>query len=230
MLCVEEGRIEHQEIAEDMALALEGRNAFYATLASLYFKPLTQEQIEGIAATDFSSYKGINEDFDEGIRDMQVFLRKRNSGTRQELAVDFTAAFAGTSIYKGKSAVPYKSVFMPGEGLLYGEGRKSVFDAYKKECMKMREGLDLPDDHLSFMCEFMGRLSLRAAECVRVGDTREALRVVETSHRFLEDNILSWFDDFTNVASHIITTRFYRGVMKMTRGFFAFDEGLLNDG
>lgn len=229
MHCNEEIQVEDQQVIEEVRSALEGCTAFYATLASLYFKPLTQEQIDGIATTDFSAYEGINADFDEGLRDMLVFLRRRNSGTRQELAVDFTAAFAGTSIYKGKSAVPYKSVFMPGKGLLYGEGRKSVFDAYKSACVRMRDGIDLPDDHLSFMCEFMGKLALRAAESLEEGDRKEAVHTIETSRSFLEDNILSWFDEFTDLASHIISTRFYRGVMKMTRGFLLFNRDMLDD-
>lgn len=102
----------------EVAEVLEGRAAFYEMLASLFFKPLTQDQVDAMAVQDFSPYQGINDAFDEGINHVTRYLRKRHTGTRQELACDFTSAFAGTKTYEGKSAVPYESVFTSEEGLL----------------------------------------------------------------------------------------------------------------
>ena len=209
--------------------ALEGRAAFYRTIASLYFKPLTQDQIDAMASADLSEYSGINRLFAEGVDDVERVLRKRNSGTRQDLAVDFTAAFAGTSSWKGMYAVPYKSVFTSEEGLLYQEGYREVFDAYKSHCVKRRDGLDFPDDHLSFMCEFLAILSDRACGHVRAGEYRLALKDLEFSERFLNRDILSWFEDFSGLAEKILKTRFYRGVLKMTGGFFELDKMVLSD-
>ena len=149
------------EVPDEISAALEARATFYETLASLYFMPLKQSDVDNMAAADFSAYAELNEDFADGVNDITRYLRKRNTGTRDELAVDFTGAFAGVKVYEGKTAVPYKSVYTNADGLLYQEGYRDVFQAFKSECVKKREGLDWPDDHISFMCEFMALLSRR---------------------------------------------------------------------
>ena len=84
-------------VTEDMIAALKGRAAFYDLLAAIYFRPLTAEQIDNIAEMDWSEYADVDELFADGVNDITRYLRKRNSGTRQALAVEFTSAFAGTS-------------------------------------------------------------------------------------------------------------------------------------
>ncbi|MBQ9068778.1 MAG: molecular chaperone TorD family protein [Eggerthellaceae bacterium] len=208
---------------EEIVAALEGRAAFYDFLAALYFKPLTEEQIENIAQMDFSVYEGTNELFEEGLHDMSRFLRKRHTGTRQQLAVDFTMAFGGTAAWKGRYAVPYESVFRSEEGLMFQESYHEVYHLFREQRVERAAGYDYPDDHLSFMCEFLAILSSRAAEALRAGDYEGAREQLRTSAGFLRDHMLSWYDRLADLASNIIETRFYRGVMKMTKGFFLFD-------
>lgn len=217
------------ERVEELRAALEGRAAFYETLAVLYYKPLKQEQIDAMAASDLSAYADINELFADGLNDIVRTLRKRTTDTRKTLAVDFTAAFIGTSSWKGRYAVPYKSVFTSEEGLMYQEGYQEVFAAYMSHCVKRREGLDLPDDHLSFMCEFMAIMSRRAIEHIEGGELGLARRDLEFSRDFLREHIMSWFDDFADLANKIIKTRFYRGVLKVSKGFFELDRDVLDD-
>lgn len=208
---------------------LEGRAAFYDTLASLYFKPLTQEQVDAMAQADFSPYADVNEKFAAGLNDMARYLRRRTTGTRQELAVDFTGAFAGTSAYRGKTAVPYESVFTSDKGLMCQEGCREVFVAYKREAVKRREGLDWPDDHLSFMCQFMALMSRRTQRALAAGDGIAATHDLMVSRSFLVDHLVSWFGLFADVADKLLDTRFYRGVITMTEGFFEFDREVLDD-
>ena len=111
---------------------------------------------------DLASLTGPNEAFRDGLNDMVRYLRKRNTGTRQELACDFTSAFAGTKTYAGKSAVPYESVFTSEDGLLCQEAYHEVHAAYRREALHKRDGITFPDDHLSFMCQFMATLSRRS--------------------------------------------------------------------
>ncbi|OUO90627.1 hypothetical protein B5F40_06445 [Gordonibacter sp. An230] len=226
-----EGAAEAPITAEvaDLCAVLEARASFYETLASLYFKPLTQEQIDAMAVADFSAYADVNDAFAEGLNDMARYLRRRNSGTRQELAVDFTGAFAGTSTYEGKTAVPYKSVFTSDKGLMYQEGYQEVFAAFKHEAVRRRAGLDWPDDHLSFMCQFMAILSRRAVRALEQGDARAAAHNLEASREFLERHMASWFNDFASLANRLLSTRFYRGVLKVTEGFFELDRETVAD-
>ena len=207
----------------EMNEALAGRSAFYDVLASLFFRPLTDEQIESMALGSLASLGEAHGLMEEGLADMDRYLRRRNTGTRQELAIDFTAAFAGTSSWEGRYAVPYKSVFTSKEGLMFQEAFHEVRDTYRRQHVERAQGYDYPDDHLSFMCEFMALLSDRAREALAQGRRSEALETLRCSKTFLEQHILSWFEDFRDLSLKILKTRFYRGAMKTAEGFFAFD-------
>ena len=214
---------------DDIISALEGRAAFYDLLASVYFKPLTAEQVENFANTDLSMYEDVNDEFASGINDIRRYLRKRNTGTRQELAVDFTASFGSVSSWKGRYAAPYESVHTSEEGLMFQDSYHEVFHLYKQQHVERGEGYDYPHDHLSFMCTFEGILSARAIEALRAGDVDEALYQVSVAGEFLEQHILSWYDTLADLALKIIKTRFYRGIVSISKGFFLFDQQLLGD-
>lgn len=213
----------------ELVSALRGRAAFYDALAAFYYRPLTQDQIDRIAEGDLAAFADANELVAEGLHDMERALAKRNSGTRQELAVDFTAAFAGTSSWKGRYATPYESVFTSEEGLMFQESYHEVYHLYRQNRVERSAGYDFPDDHLSFLCEFQAILSKRAIEALEEGDVEAAREQIELSQAVLRDHILSWFDDFQELALRILKTRFYRGVLKVSKGFFLFDADMMDD-
>lgn len=216
-------------VDEQIVVALGGRRSFYDLLAALYFRPLTAEQIDRFAEFDWSRYAEVNERFAAGANDVQRYLRKRNTGTRQELAVDFTGSFGGTSTWEGRYAVPYESVFTSEDGLMCQESYHEVHALFKESGVVRAEGYDYPDDHLSFMFEYLGVLSGRMENGVRCGAWEEVLNWAETSARFVDDHVLSWFDDFEDVALRLVRTRFYRGFIGITEGFLRFDRELLDD-
>lgn len=208
---------------------LKDRAAFYRTLSSLYFNSLTQEQIDSLAETDLTAFGAGEPLLDEGFDDMRRYLRKRNTGTRQDLAVDFTSCFKAAQAYKGRYAVPYESVFRSESGLLMQEPRNEVYRTYKQAAIKLKEGVDLPEDHLSFEFEFLAILCDRAAEALEAGDRERAVAILESQTTFIEDHILSWFDDLAELATKILTTRFYRGVLKVTKGYLKVDLEAIRD-
>ena len=137
--------------------ALEGRAAFYDVVAALYYKPLAQEQIDRIAEGGLAAFAGAGELMAEGLHDMERALSKRHSGTRQELAVDFTGAFAGTSSWKGRYATPYASVFTSEEGLLFQDSYHEVYRLYRQNSVRKSPGYDFPDDHLVYCFRHFSR-------------------------------------------------------------------------
>ena len=137
--------------------ALEGRAAFYDVVAALYYKPLAQEQIDRIAEGGLAAFAGAGELMAEGLHDMERALSKRHSGTRQELAVDFTGAFAGTSSWKGRYATPYESVFTSEEGLLFQDSYHEVYRLYRQNSVRKSPGYDFPDDHLVYCFRHFSR-------------------------------------------------------------------------
>ncbi|MGV8084126.1 MAG: molecular chaperone [Coriobacteriia bacterium] len=208
---------------------LKNRAAFYRTLSSLYFRTLPQEQIDTLAQTDFSAFDGGEPLLAEGFNDIRRYLRKRNTGTRQELAIDFTCCFLGANAFEGRYAVPYESVFRGETGLMMQEPRNEVYRTYKKAAIKLREGIDLPEDHLSFEFEFLAILCDRAAEQLNAGDIESAIKTLSAQQAFIEDHIVSWFGDLAELARKMLKTRFYRGVLKITEGYLKVDQEAIRD-
>ena len=116
----------------DLACAidlLEDRASLYRLLASLYYQPLSEEQIDALAASDLAGLAGDSESpFAPAYRDLHGALRLRHTGTKEELAADFTGAFYGIRTREGRTAQPFESLFRTqGPGQLMGEARSEVY-------------------------------------------------------------------------------------------------------
>lgn len=215
--------------AELLVEVLESRSEFYLMLARFYSRPLTQEDIEALSESDFSSL-GVGEPLlEEGWHDISRFLRKLHTGTRQLLATDFTMTFDGVASLEEEVAVPYASVFLSEEKLLSRAPRNEVFLLFKKETLRLREGVSLPEDHLSFELEFLSILSERTIEALKAGDHAQARHNLEVSGEFISKHILIWFKMLRDLAMQLLETRFYRGVLKITEGYLTMDLATISD-
>ena len=181
-----------EAVTREIRELMEARSAFYRMLAALYFQPLSQQQLEAMdldgAAGALEGVPGVG----EGLGLMAAGLGRRHTGTRRELAVDFTTSFGGVGVLDEQTALPCKSVFVGEDGLLFGDECFKVFEAYKASRVRKADGADMPDDHLSFMLEFMALLSDRASAALAAGDGPSARaeaggvpRVLGRAHRLV---------------------------------------------
>ena len=223
-------QIEEKSLIDtDMLIeVLKGRSDFYLALSGFYFKPLTQAQIDAMAGTDYMAFSADEPLLVEGFNDITRYLRKRNTGTRQMLAVDFTSSFGATQTYEGYTAMPYASLYLGKEGLLSQKPRAEVFRVFKRNCLRITD-TSTPDDHLSFLLEFLAVMSDRAAEALSEGRISEACESLEESRDFINKLILSWYDRFMDIALKLIEVRFYRGVLKVTKGYLLMDLETIDD-
>ena len=205
---------------------LEERGGTYRLLARLFFKPLTQEEIDALVVSGFAEAAQADSGAcDDGCSDIARYLRRRNTGTREELACDFTSAFYGTITVEGRTAMPYESLFRFGGTQLMGVPQGEVYKEFKANRVRVPAGLDVPEDHLSFMFDYLALLCDRAIECVRCGDVSGAVEVLDKQRNFLAEHVASWYADFQTLATRIVQTRFYRGVLKMTSAFIGGEPG-----
>ncbi|MDR1088598.1 MAG: molecular chaperone TorD family protein [Coriobacteriales bacterium] len=205
---------------------LAEREASYRMLSRLYLKPLSEQDIDELAAVDFvAAAKALEEEglLSKGFNDMGRALTKRHTGTRQQLATDFTMCFDGVEALEGQVAVPYASVFLSEKALLNQEPRHEVYRLFRSESISLKRGVNLPEDHLSFELEFLAILSQRAGEALAAEDADELVRNLELSRSFINEYILIWFPLFRDRALRILKTRFYRGVLEATEGYLELD-------
>lgn len=204
--------------------ALIDRAAFFRALAGYYFRPMTQDDIDGVDVSALldAGAQGDGE-LAAGFDDMGRYLRKRNTGTREQLATDFTSAFGGAVTCHDRVAVPYASVFADEDGRLNTSQRGEVYKAYKEHAFKVSADASMPEDHLSFLLSFVALLSDEAVEALDSGDSPRAASLIEESGDFAQKHILSWYDSFAELANEIVGTRFYRGLLRATKGYLLLD-------
>jgi TorA maturation chaperone TorD len=198
----------------------------------LFLKPLSEADIDTIIAADYASLAMRLDDaglLAEGFTDIGRSLARRHTGTRQELATDYTMCFDGVDTVDEQVAVPYESVFLGDQPLLNQEPRNQVYLTFLAESVSLKGGIDLPEDHLSFELEFLALLSDRAAAALASGNSAEAVRNLQLSRDFINQHILSWYDLLMSRANKMLKTRFYRGVMKATRGYIDLDLSTIED-
>lgn len=216
--------------ASEASATLAHRRDLYRVLASMYFNVLTEAQIEDLAGRDYAPLTADeNELIASGFNDIRRYLRKRHTGTHQELAMDFTSCFLGARTYEGLTAAPYESLYLDASGLLMGRVRHDVFEAYKRERVALQKGIDYADDHVSFEFEFMAILCERTLAALERGDGTEARRVLAAQRSFVTEHINRWFTRFHHLTTRFIETRFYRGVLNVTQGFLDEEPGLIDE-
>lgn len=218
----------------DLACAidlLEDRASLYRLLASLYYQPLSEEQIDALAASDLAKLASDSESpFAPAYRDLHGALRLRHTGTKEELAADFTGAFYGIRTREGRTAQPFESLFRTqGPGQLMGEARSEVYRELRARRLQVAEGLDLPEDHLSFLCTYLAHLCDQAAAAANAGDREGARAALADQRAFFDAHIASWADTFIAQARLMVETRFYRGVLKLTEAFFAEEPDAMDE-
>ena len=210
--------------------ACEMRAQIYRMLGSLYFTELTDEQIRALSEVDYSTFADLDEELARGAKEIERALRHVSSQTREDLAVDYAHTFLAAGAGKAEArAVPYESVYMDETGLLMGPSRDSVYKSMLKEGVLPDVSLNVPEDHLSFECEFMATMAQRAAEAYQAGDIERACYCTDVQQRFLHEHLARWIDAFYKAVDQTCRTKFYRGVTLFTRAFLRFDEGLLEE-
>ena len=151
---------------------------------------------------------------------MHGALRLRHTGTKEELAADFTGAFYGIRTREGRTAQPFESLFRTQRpGQLMGEARSEVYRELRAHQLRVPEGVDLPEDHLSFICAYLAHLCDKTAQALREGDRTGARELLKRQRAFFDAHVASWTSAFLAQAETMVETRFYRGVLKLTGAF-----------
>ena len=69
----------------EMVASVRDRAEMYRLLAQVYFKPLSQEQIDALAQADLAALAvGDASPFADGYNDVYRYLRRMNTGTRMK--------------------------------------------------------------------------------------------------------------------------------------------------
>lgn len=213
-----------KETRQQAVCTCQSRSAFYRFLSSVFFLELTDEQIEDLAKQDLPYDEGT---IGEGYGIISEYLRHRDSGTRQELAVDYAHTFLGAGNYDTIIAPPYESVFTSEERLLMQEARDGAVAHYLSEGLSLPPDNTTPEDHVSFEMQFMATMAERSAEALECGDEAEFERTMGVQRVFFEEHLANWLPGFVEAIEKNCRTDFYLGIAKLTRGLLESEKEIL---
>jgi len=163
----------------------------------------------------------------EGYSMMTACLRDLGSDALTDLAVDYARIFLGAGVFEGVVASPYESVYTSEERLIMQESRDKVASVYKDNELKLKNTIDIPEDHIALELEFMAHLCREAMKLD--GDRERVLRLLAEQKDFIERHIMNWVPAFCADIEKCASTDFYRAVAKITRGFINIDLEILED-
>lgn len=209
---------------EELAVMNTARKGFYEFLASMYKLELTDEQIETLAKQDLL----VDDEFvGAGYATVKEYLRHRNSGTRQELAVDYARVFLGAGMYEQLTAPPYESVYTSAEHLLMQEARDEVLAYYLGEELGLPVENTTPEDHLSFEFQFMAKLIERAQAALEADDDARYAQLCAKQRTFFDEHLAGWVPRLCADVRAYAQTAFYRGIADITEGFLALEDQVI---
>lgn len=229
----------------------ENARDFYALLSSIFYLELTEEQIDGLAESGFS-FPDDGSEMGDACAALRRYLARRGPSARQDLAVDYARIFLAAGVYEGETAVPYESVFTSPEGLMMQDARDEVVRVYRRCGLKVPQDLNVPEDHLAFELEFMGRLSGRIAEALAVGEVAEpenAAREVAGAKaaepenaarevagalmaeqlRFIDEHLLNWMPDLARRVESFARLPFYPAMMAVAQSYLRENRAVLEE-
>lgn len=213
-----------QHEREEVAAVNAARKGFYEFLASVYKLELTDEQIATVATQALpldDEYVG------GGYAQVKEYLRHRDSGTRQELAVDYARVFLCAGMYEQMTAPPYESVYASEEHLLMQDARDAVLAFYRGEELDLPADNTTPEDHLSFEFQFMAKLVERAQAALEAGDEARYGELCAKQHAFYDEHLAPWVPHLCADVRAYARTGFYRGIADVTEGFLKLEGEIL---
>lgn len=204
---------------------------FYALLSGIFYLELTEEQIDGLAESGFS-FPDDGSEMGDACAALRRYLARRGPSARQDLAVDYARIFLAAGVYEGETAVPYESVFTSPEGLMMQDARDEVVRVYRRCGLKVPRDLNVPEDHLAFELEFMGRLSGRIAEALGPGEDaagEDAATLMAEQLRFIDEHLLNWMPDLARRVDTFARLPFYPAMMAVAQSYLRENRAVLKE-
>ncbi|MCD8199622.1 MAG: molecular chaperone TorD family protein [Coriobacteriaceae bacterium] len=213
------------ELRDEISASCTARIEFYRFLASIFFTELSQEQVETVAASRFPID---DTDIGRGYELIARYMQHRDSGTRQQLAVDYARVFLGAGSYEKLKAPPYESVFTSEVQLLMQEARDDAVKWYRRYGLALPEDNTTPEDHVSFEMQFMALLIERSLECLKAGDEDGFKELACAQRDFFDEHLANWLPRFADAIDQFCKTDFYHGIAALVRGLLQVEPDVID--
>lgn len=162
-------------------------------IAQLFLRPLSASDLTGYAAADGQAFLSACKD-----RASLAALSARIEAATvdpAQAAEAFAAEFSRVFDQGGpRAALPYASVFLSENGLLYQAPTQQMNAILTQLSMKLPEGVAEPADHIAIQLQVAAELAEREA-------AKQALPL--SYARFLREQLMTWLPAFAKRCAHL---------------------------
>ena len=204
---------------EEMLEFLDANTETFTFLSQVFFKELTKEAIEALAAEQWPEHTG-NANLDRGYNLLRRYFKFSAGDRRSQLAVEYARIFLAAGVYtqEKRTAVPYESVFTSDEHIVMGDSRDDVINCFIQDGFKVNPDLHEPEDHISFELEYLAHMNAKAVELVRAGQNTDAIKNAKRQVKFIDAHLLNWIGELEQAADSFAKTTFYTGMLLVCEG------------
>lgn len=109
-------------------------------------------------------------------------------------------------------AVPWESVYLSSEGLVFEAQTLEVRQFYRRFGLQAPKLNREPDDHISLELEFCATLLNRAMTALEAGEDAQAVELADAHTDFCRQHLFAWAPEFFRRVEEGADTAFYRGI------------------
>lgn len=202
----------------------------YRFLSQALYKELTVQAIEELASAEWPTETG-NAVLDEGYAKLKRYFAFGVPDRREQLAVEYARIFLAAGVFNKevRTAIPYESVFTSEEHVMMGDARDAVVAVFREDGFMVNPSLHEPEDHVSFLLEYLQVMSERAVKLCQEGDVEGLARNVARQRSFIGEHLLNWLPLLAEIAQEYATLTFYPGVLLVAQGTLEQACGCLDD-
>lgn len=204
------------------------RRFFVEEPAKDYLKVFVQKNM-----IDMFPFKEESEGIESGIADVKEFLSNHDvvniDQHYQKLHWDYTRMFIGPFELP---APPWESSYVRKDKLLFQGTTMNVRKYYDKYGIIVSDYNIEADDHIGLELDFMfhmNELCVKIAESNEQQDIRALQQLLKEQQTFLQQHLLRFVSEFTELVEKSAETQFFVGLAKILRHYLFIDDEVLKE-
>jgi len=143
---------------------------------------------------------------------LQELPEEIDQKTLDKLAVDYADIYLNHSLH----ASPFESVWLDEDNLLQQEPMFQIREWYKRYGLETENWRIRSDDHLVLQLQFIATLLEPDS---RLSEKFPLQKRLQDATTFMDEHLLLWLSDFTNLVSQRCSTDFYASVAVLTNAY-----------
>lgn len=199
------------------------QGVYITAIGTLLAGPPDHEQLATLAeesmfeAVPFAENQAATQ---EGLRILSSWAQTYDETCFESLKYDYLRLFEGPGMPK---AAPWESVYLNEEkNLIFQQETLLVREWFRAYGQRVPLLYKEPDDHIAFELQFVGFLTVQAAEALGDGHEAKAREYLAARGRFCSEHLLKWGCTWCIIAKEGAASDYYAGLSWLV-------EGMLNE-